>query len=227
MLASIIVPVYQESTDSLLRFSGWLSSQTDRRVEIIIVATFEELDRLRKLLPERSIIAAPRGRAKQMNAGAATARGRYLLFLHCDTMLEKGWIETLDQSPQVEWGAFTPAIEGTNLIYRLAEKWGLWRSRVLGLPYGDQCIFVSRVGFESCGGYDTAHSIMEDVELSRRLRRLHHMPNILDLKAWTSDRAWKNRGVYLYSMRNLILLSLFLLGMNRRLLERIAKVLTP
>lgn len=221
MLVSVVVPVYRERPEDLARFAGRLTGQADERVEIIFVSTDSERESLRGILTAGRLIIAARGRASQMNAGAAWAKGRYLLFLHCDTMLEDGWIDSLAAVADAGWGAFTPRVDGRGFVLRLAELWGLFRSSLLGLPYGDQGIFVSRRYFEYIGGFDTETGFMEDLDLASRLGLLLGPPRILPDCACTSDRAWRERGGMLYSLRNLLLLSLFLAGVHRKYLERL------
>ncbi len=119
------------------------------------------------------LVAGPRGRALQMNAGARLARGEVLLFLHADCSLPPDALERIEavlRNPAVVAGAFRTwhvADDGRRAIWlHLADL----RSRYSGLPYGDQALFVRRKIFAEVGGFPE-QPLMEDLELSRRLRR--------------------------------------------------------
>lgn len=121
------------------------------------------------------VIEAPRGRARQMNAGAQLAGGAVLLFLHADVSLPPGAPRLISgalSDPKVVAGAFR-----TWHVPDARHQWAPWlhladiRSRYSRLPYGDQAIFVRRDVFRRLGGYPE-QELMEDLELSLRLRRL-------------------------------------------------------
>jgi rSAM/selenodomain-associated transferase 2 len=123
------------------------------------------------------LVATPRGRGRQQNAGAAVATGDVLLFLHADTALPsdaRAWIERALADPAVVAGAFrlhTVADAGRRNwlgpFLRIADI----RSHVTRLPYGDQALFVRRAAFDAVGGFPD-EPLMEDVGLARRLRRI-------------------------------------------------------
>jgi len=140
------------------------------------------------------VLAAPRGRAAQMNAGARLARGEALLFLHADTRLpphaDALVIGALARSA---WGRFDVTIDSPRRLLRLVAAMMNLRSRLTGIATGDQAIFVRRALFEAQGGYAPI-PLMEDVELSRRLRRVG-APACLRARVRTSARRWESRGV--------------------------------
>ena len=123
--------------------------------------------------PHVRLITAPRGRGSQMNAGARLARGELLVFLHIDTEFTPVHLATLRQAtrdPEVKAGAFFLRLTPPTPFLRFI-AWGAnWRCRLLGLPYGDQAIFVRRALFFGLGGF--AHRRPEDLDLVIRLRRL-------------------------------------------------------
>lgn len=139
---------------------------------------------------------APRGRALQMNAGAALARAEVLLFLHADTRLPPLADVLVLQAVASGacWGRFDVRIEGRPWVLRVVATLMNLRSRASGIATGDQAIFVTREAFERVGGFP-AQPLMEDVEISRRLKRLGR-PACLSAKVCTSGRRWEQRGVW-------------------------------
>ncbi|MGE3147256.1 MAG: TIGR04283 family arsenosugar biosynthesis glycosyltransferase, partial [Pseudorhodoplanes sp.] len=142
------------------------------------------------------VLTAPRGRAAQMNAGAAAARGDILIFLHADTRLPEGADrrvqEALAQSNRV-WGRFDVRIEGRHPLLPLIAALMNARSRLSGIATGDQAMFAGRQAFEAVGGFADI-ALMEDIEMSRRLKALSP-PLCLRDKVVTSGRRWERRGV--------------------------------
>lgn len=142
------------------------------------------------------VLAAPRGRANQMNAGAAVARGDVLLFLHADTRLPENaaWLIADAIASGGRWGRFDVRIGGTSAWLPVVAAMMNWRSRLTGIATGDQAIFVSRADFEAVGGFP-AIPLMEDIALSRRLRGIGR-PACLATPATTSGRRWEMNGVW-------------------------------
>ena len=141
-----------------------------------------------------NVIQAPRGRARQMNAGAAIASGDALLFLHADTRLPQDASQlVLDALARVGWGRFDVRIEGRSPWLSVVAFFMNWRSRLTGIATGDQAIFVRREAFAAAGGFPEI-PLMEDVELSARLRRIS-APACIAARAVTSGRRWERRGV--------------------------------
>ncbi len=143
-----------------------------------------------------AVIVAPRGRALQMNAGAARARSGRLLFLHADTALPPKADRLVGQALAAGacWGRFDVHIEGRPRLLRLVAALMNLRSRISGIATGDQALFVTRAAFERVGGFP-AQPLMEDVELSRRLKALGR-PACLRARVRTSGRRWEQRGVW-------------------------------
>ncbi|RFC64569.1 glycosyltransferase [Fulvimarina endophytica] len=140
------------------------------------------------------VIAARRGRARQMNDGAASAAGTALLFLHADTRLpeDAGRLVLAALDDGADWGRFDVTIEGEPPILRLVAAMMNRRSRLTGVSTGDQAIFVARRAFEAEGGFPDI-PLMEDVALSKRLRRLSR-PACLAARVSTSGRRWEANG---------------------------------
>lgn len=146
-------------------------------------------------LADRVLPSAP-GRARQMNAGAALAQGDWLLFLHADTRLPPNAAAALHAAAAAgaRWGRFDVHIEGRSRWLPLIATLMNWRSRFSGIATGDQAIFVETALFRHVGGYAEL-PLMEDIELSRRLRA-QAWPACLRSRVCTSGRRWENRGVW-------------------------------
>ena len=167
------------------------------------------------------VYQGPRGRAQQMNHGARQARGDILLFLHADTLLPADGLDAVRhalQQPGTVGGAFRLVIAPATLALRLV-AWGTnLRSRLGGLPYGDQALFVSRQVFEELGGYDDV-PFMEDVRLVQALRRRGRLA-ILPQAVTTSGRRWQRDGVLFTTARNIALVTLYFCGVQPATLKR-------
>ncbi len=222
---SVVIPIFAESQQSVVSLANWISTQRSNFVEWIVVETDgEPWGSSRQILDNLvTVTRVPRGRGKQMNAGAALAKGDVLIFLHSDTRLEPAWnaelLEIALRGDSRYWGSFSPRIDGSGFIYRWAESWGSLRSRKLKIPFGDQAIFISASLFREIGGFDEEADFMEELDLGRRLNRLNIAPTILPSHAVTSNRRWKAHGLIFYSARNFLLFALFLIGVPRKLLR--------
>lgn len=142
------------------------------------------------------IVTSPRGRARQMNAGALRAQGDVLLFLHADTQLPEGAAQAVQRALAGgrRWGRFDVRISGSSGWLRVIAALMNTRSRITGIATGDQALFVERRLFNESGGY-ADQPLMEDIELSRRLRAVG-LPACLRERVLTSGRRWESRGVW-------------------------------
>jgi rSAM/selenodomain-associated transferase 2 len=140
------------------------------------------------------VLTAERGRARQMNAGAAAAHGELLLFLHADTRLpaDADALVRAALAHGARWGRFDVFIEGRPRLLRVVAWFMNRRSRLTGIATGDQAIFVERALWQQLGGYAEL-PLMEDVELSQRLRAVAR-PACLSERVVTSGRRWEQRG---------------------------------
>lgn len=167
------------------------------------------------------VVVSPKGRGLQLAAGADAAKGDWLLFLHADTRLAPGWREAvaahLAQSP-TRAGYFRFRLDDAAWQARLIERGVALRVRLLGLPYGDQGLLISRAFYDQIGGYAPL-PLMEDVDLVRRIgrRRLAVLP----VAAVTSARRWQANGWFRRSARNLLCLALYRLGVSPETVARI------
>jgi rSAM/selenodomain-associated transferase 2 len=214
---SIVVPVLNEE-GILLPFLERLARL--QHIEIIVVDGGSE-DRTLSLLRNFSshssfqVLTAPRGRARQMNEGAKRASGESLLFLHADSTLSQTGLDALSrvmsESDRVG-GAFRLRIDSTSFFLKAVSWAANARSQYLGLPYGDQGIFVRRSVFEKVGGYADL-PLMEDVDFIRRLKKVGPIV-LLNEVIVTSSRRWNRDGRLYNSFRNFILLACYLMGIS-------------
>ncbi len=143
-----------------------------------------------------TLVRAAHGRARQMNAGAARASGAMLLFLHADTQLPDGAGALVAQalSGSQHWGRFDVCIAGRPFMLQVVGRMMNLRSRLTGIATGDQAMFVTRAAFDTVGGFPD-QPLMEDVELSKRLRAISR-PVCITRCVTTSGRRWETHGVW-------------------------------
>jgi rSAM/selenodomain-associated transferase 2 len=193
---SIVMPVLDEVAGIEATLAA-LAPLRARGAEVIVVDGGSTDDTPQRALPLADLVLrGPKGRARQMNAGAAKARGEVLLFLHADTCLPEG-ADALVLNAVAQgaaWGRFDVRIEGRPALLRLVAASMNLRSRCSGIATGDQAIFVRADRFRHIGGFPD-QPLMEDVELSRRLRALSP-PRCLRQRVRTSGRRWESRGVW-------------------------------
>ena len=162
------------------------------------------------------VIAAPRGRGSQLAAGVAAASGEWLLLLHADTRLAPGGLHVRRDPARA--GYFRFALRSADPRARRLERLVAWRCRLLGLPYGDQGLLIHRDLLHAIGGVRPL-PLMEDVDLIRRLGRRRLIA--LDCAAVTSAAKWERDGWYRRSLRNLLCLTLYFVGIPPRLIARL------
>jgi len=200
-MLSIVVPVLNEAAEIETTLQALAPLRT-RGCEVIVVdgGSADDTLALAKSLADRTI-AAPRGRASQMNAGAATAKGDVLLFLHADTRLPENAdalvIDALSRSRRA-WGRFD--VRFTKGALPLIAWTMNVRSRLTGIATGDQAMFVTRKAFESVGGFPEI-ALMEDIALSARLKRISRSACV-SARVTTSPRRWQKHG----TMRTILLM---------------------
>lgn len=193
---SIVIPVLDEEAEIVDALTA-LAPLRARKTEVLVVdgGSRDRTVALARPLCDR-VIAAPRGRALQMNAGAAASRGQILIFLHADTRLpadaDRLVADAVARSGR-EWGWFNIEIIGRHLFLPLIGAAMNLRSRLTGIATGDQAMFVTRKAFAAAGTFPFI-PLMEDIVLSRRLKRIG-APICLSDRALTSGRRWEKHGV--------------------------------
>jgi rSAM/selenodomain-associated transferase 2 len=169
------------------------------------------------------IVDAARGRGTQLAAGAAAASGEWLLFLHTDTLLPRGWSGTVASfiaAPESadRAGYFALRFDDLGWPSRLLERAVALRCRWLGLPYGDQGLLIAADFYRALGGFRPL-PLMEDVDLVRRIGRRRLV--LLDATATTSAARYRREGYLRRVLRNLTCLTLYYLGVPPRLILRL------
>lgn len=201
MKLSIIVPVLNEATAlSTMLIQLLPLSQPDCEVLFVDGGSTDATVALIKAAGFQVLHSCP-GRATQMNTGAAQSRGQNLLFLHADTELPKGAVDSVQQAlkshPQSglhQWGRFDVRIIGQHWMLRVIAHMMNLRSCWSGIATGDQAMFVTRAAFETVGGFPD-QPLMEDIELSKRLLHLSR-PACIRSRVNTSGRRWDSHGVW-------------------------------
>jgi rSAM/selenodomain-associated transferase 2/rSAM/selenodomain-associated transferase 1 len=216
---SIIIPTLNEAANLVTTLEN---TRNASHVEVIVVdggSSDETVDVARKW-GSTVFISGP-GRARQMNAGAARARGDVLLFLHGDTRLPRGYdhyVRKILARAGVVAGAFRLRVDVNLSALRIMERLVNLRSRRLQFPYGDQAIFLTANLFRKMGGFPDM-PIMEDFELIRRLRRRGRIA-IAPVPVLTSARRWENLGIVRTTLINYAIPLAYYLGASPSLLAR-------
>lgn len=192
---SIIIPVLNEA-GTIVHALDVLQEFRKQGAELIVVDG-GSTDNTRELAAAQAdlLVRSPSGRGCQMNAGAVTAQGEVLLFLHADTQLPPSALQKVRAavSKGALWGRFDVRIEGRVPGLGLVAFMMNWRSRFSGIATGDQAIFVTREAFHQVGGFPDI-PLMEDIVFSDRLRAIAR-PACLSDKVRTSGRRWEKHGL--------------------------------
>lgn len=160
-----------------------------------------------------SVVLTPAGRGLQMDAAALRATGDALLFLHADTRLPPGWLDSITDAlkdTSVVGGGFGLSIDSKEMRFRLLEAAVNLRSRLFKLVYGDQAIFARKEAFLKAGGFNKL-PLMEDVYCVKRLRKAGRFV-LLKGRVKTSGRRWSGRGILRNALKNWLFLMLYNIG---------------
>jgi rSAM/selenodomain-associated transferase 2 len=219
-LISVIIPTLNEEPSIVATIAA---ARSARDCEII-VADGGSTDRTVELARARveRLIEAPRGRALQMNAGAAAAHGDVLLFLHADTILPAGYdaaiaLQMADST--VVGGRFDVSLMPSSPLLWLTGELINLRSRLSKIATGDQAIFVRRTVFEEIGGYEQI-PLMEDIALTRALKRRGRIV-CLRQRVVSSSRRWQRDGIIRTIALMWTLRALYFFGVSPSRLRRV------
>jgi rSAM/selenodomain-associated transferase 2 len=223
---SVIIPVLREAhqLDSLI--DHLLQIANGMPFEMIVVDGSPDGESIKAISRGGvTLLTAPAGRARQMNAGAAVAKGDDLLFLHADTRLPQGALRLIAEAlsdGRFVAGAFDLRYDSGRPSIRLIARVACLRSRLTRIPYGDQAQFFRRDYFEKlCGFADIP--LMEDVEIMRRIKERGDGIFILPVPVITSARRQEKEGIVRCTIRNWSIITLYLLGMSPERLVRFYK----
>ena len=217
-MISVVIPTLNAQSSLAATMTALIPAVVAGIVRQVIVVDGGSSDRTLRIAEEAGadIVTAERGRGRQLAAGAAAARFRWILFLHADTVLDAGWereaaafVERVDvgQRPAAA-AAFRFALDDLGFMPRLIETGVAVRCTLFRLPYGDQGLLMPRKLYEELGGFKPM-ALMEDVDMIRRLGRSRTI--ILRTAAVTSAIRYKREGYIRRVARNLTCLSLYYL----------------
>jgi rSAM/selenodomain-associated transferase 2 len=191
---TIIIPVLNEAG----HLATQLQALQDLRGQCQLVLVDGGSDDDSVHIAERKVdklVSSPKGRAKQMNAGAEVADGDIFLFLHADTSLPDSALNDMAQAIAEghHWGRFDVAFDAHQAIFKVIAFMMNHRSRITGIATGDQGLFVTKQAFQAIGGFPDI-ALMEDIAISKQLNKLGK-PACLKAKVVTSARRWQQHGV--------------------------------
>jgi rSAM/selenodomain-associated transferase 2 len=218
---SVVVPMLNEESVIGETLVALRTSAPDAEIIVVDGGSVDRCADVARKLADR-IIATSRGRARQMNAGAALGGGDILAFVHADTRVpptfEKDILDALGESGVVG-GRFDIELDDPSFVYRLIGNLISLRSRISRTATGDQAIFVRRAVFEALGGFPDLE-LCEDLDFSRRLKRAGKVA-CLDSRVTTSARRWRHDGLARTVLRMWAIRALYLLGVSPSRLKQI------
>lgn len=227
-MISVVIPTFNAAPTLVHTLSALVPALVHGVVQEAIIADGGSTDDTCAIADAAGthLVEAPRGRGTQLDAGAALARGDWLLFLHADTVLEPGWaeeaeafMERVDTGRRPQAAAyFRFALDDDGFMPRLVEAFVSMRCFLFALPYGDQGLLISRAHYARLGGFRPL-PLMEDVDLVRRLKRRELVR--LKSRAVTSAQRYRRDGYLLRGFRNLGLMMLYYLRVPTRVLARL------
>ncbi len=221
-MLSIIIPTLNPGPRFGAALAALVTGAVEGLVKEVVVADAGSTDRTLELAEEAGcrVVASEKGRGGQLRAGAAAAKADWLLFLHADTILSPGWVAAVGahiaRSPD-KAGYFRLRFDDPSATARLWEKGVAFRCAVLGLPYGDQGLLISRAHYEAVGGYPD-QPLMEDVELVSRIGR--GRLRLLNAEAVTDAGKFRRDGWLKRSARNIAFLIAWGMGTDPRVIAR-------
>lgn len=221
---SVIVPVLNGATQLARTLDALGPARAEGLVREVIVVDGGSRDDSREVaraLGARVLDSAP-GRGRQLRLGAAAAEAPWLFFLHADSRPDPGWTGTvrplMEAARDDRAAVFRLRLDDSARTARIMERGVAWRTRVLGLPYGDQGLLLSRHLYDAVGGYGDL-PLMEDVDLVRRIGRRRIL--LLDQHITTSAERYRRAGYGARIARNLSILTLYFLGVSPERLARL------
>ena len=192
---SIIIPTLNEA-QAIIHCLSALQGLRER-CEIIVVDG-DSVDNTRMLAQPLAdqVLLTGRGRAIQMNLGAAKSEGKLLIFLHSDTFMPENALDMIAKniSELRQWGRFDVMLTGSHPMLKVVACLMNWRSRLTGIATGDQVMFITKQSFDKVGGFPEL-ALMEDIALCKKLKQFSQ-PICLSAKVASSGRRWEQFGVF-------------------------------
>jgi len=220
-MLSVIIPVLNEAKNLESILSRLRAICPAAEVIVVDGGSEDGTTTVVRQFPWVTYLSGRRGRASQMNAGAAVANGEVLLFLHADTLLPSGTNAAIVEAfndPGFIAGRFDVSFDNPRPVFKVIAFFINLRSRLTKICTGDQALFVRRKTFDELGGYPDI-PLMEDVELAKRLKRLGKVA-CLHSKVTTSARKWEREGIFRIILLMWTLRFLYFIGVNPYRLHR-------
>jgi rSAM/selenodomain-associated transferase 2 len=221
LLISIVIPALNEAGNLERLLPDLLTRGQGAEVILVDGGSEDATTQIAARFPDVQLVQSPRGRARQMNAGARAARGDVLLFLHADTWLPPRALEAVAAAlddPRVVGGRFDVRFDSPRPVFRMIAFFMNLRSRASGISTGDQAIFVRRAVFETLGGYPPM-PLMEDIAFCARLKRRGRLA-ALRPRVTTSARKWEREGALRTMALMWALRFLYMVGVSPARLHR-------
>jgi rSAM/selenodomain-associated transferase 2 len=203
-MISIIIPVLNEERALPATLAQVFAQAGDYEVIVVDGGSTDNTLGLIEHDPRVRLLTASAGRASQMNAGARTAGGEWLLFLHADTLLPDGALREIQQQPRdIRAGGFSHRFSGQAWGLRLVSWLHNFRCRCTHVFYGDQAMFVRRDLFFELDGFPD-EPILEDLLFGEQLARVTR-PRMLDSHVISDSRKFEQNGIWLSLFRVLLI----------------------
>lgn len=189
-MVSIIIPTFNEEKNI-----ENIQNQLNRLLgdfEVIFSDGFSSDKTYEKI--EMMKIREVRYRSNQMNKAVEYSKGDYIWFLHADSKIDRYSVIKIEESNAL-WGCFELKFDSKKFMMKIVSKFSNWRARYRKIVFGDQGIFIRKSLFEEIGGYESI-PLMEDYELSIRLKKKGIRPSILKLPIVTSSRRFDKNGIF-------------------------------
>jgi rSAM/selenodomain-associated transferase 2 len=214
---SVIIPTLNVGENISVLLSQLVGGVLSGLVKEVILADGGSTDDIQTIAEETGaqLVKSLPGRGVQLATGAQAARGKWLLFLHADSVLCENWVEEVKYKIHSDRTAcFQLKFDKNHLAARSFALWANIRTKLFGLPYGDQGLLISRETYDKIGGYKPL-PLMEDVDIVRRIPKLV----ILNATITTSSLRYEREGWFYRGAKNILCLVLFYWGIP---IERIA-----
>ncbi len=221
---SVIIPVYNE-IETINPLIEHLFRLASAYLHEIIVVDGDPEQKTGKIITDKRVVitGSDKGRARQMNKGAALSGGDVLIFLHADTLLPGNAFQKINsvmKTSEYVGGAFELGIDSDKTILKLIGRATTLRSRLTRIPYGDQAIFIDKDYFFKIGGFKDI-PLLEDIELMERIKKDQKAIYIVNERVTTSSRRWEDQGVIKVTLKNQMINFGYALGFSPESLAKI------